>query len=266
MHAPTPKSPPDDRRTRRNVIAMMGILASTVVAATIGATKTARAGGVSYAPSGGTRTTHTGTTTVASTGASAGATDGCFLAGTKILTDSGETAVENLRAGDRVRTVSGQWRAIKRVIDWSAQRAPNRDWTDDVAPIKICRSALAPNVPQRDLYLSPSHALYLDGVLVCVGGLVNNCSIVRCSKGDADRLSYFHLELEDHQVIFAEGALVETSLGAGMAPFAPIWFGGRKSKFASRLRSAISPWVDRRNVADKVRDHLDVRGESGLAA
>jgi hypothetical protein len=258
MQAPMPKSPPDDRRTRRNVIAMAGILASTVVAATIGATKTARAGGVSYAPSGGTGTTRPGTTT--------GTTDGCFLAGTKILTDSGEIAVENLRVGDRVRTVSGQSRVIKRVIDWNAERAPHQDWTDNVAPIKICRSALAPNVPQRDLHLSPSHALYLDGVLVCVGGLVNDRSIVRCCKGDADRLSYFHLELEDHQVIFAEGALVETSLGDRMAPFAPIWFGGRKSKFASRLRSAISSWVDRRNVADKVRDRLDVRGESDLAA
>jgi Hint domain len=168
--------------------------------------------------------------------------------------------------GDRVTTVSGQSRVIKRVIDWNAERTPNQAWRDDVAPIKICRSALAPNVPQRDLYLSPSHALYLDGLLVCVGGLVNDHSIVRCSKGEADRLSYFHVELEDHQVIFAEGAPVETSLGDQMAPFAPIWFGGRKSKFASRLRSAISPWVDRRNVADKVRDRLDVRGESDLAA
>ena len=50
-------------------------------------------------------------------------------------------------------------------ISWTAERKPNRDWTDDVAPIKICRSALAPNVPHRDLYLSPGHALYLDGVL-----------------------------------------------------------------------------------------------------
>ena len=80
----------------------------------------------------------------------------CFLRGTKILTDVGETAVENLRVGDMVSTVSGELRAIKRVISWTAEREPNQDWTDDVAPIKICRSALAPNVPHRDLYLSPA--------------------------------------------------------------------------------------------------------------
>ena len=95
---------------------------------------------------------------------------------------------------------------------------------------------------------------------------MNDRSIVRCSKGEEDRLSYFHLELEDHQVIFAEGAPVELALGDGMIPFAPIWFDNRKSELASRLRSAISPWVDRRKVADKVRDRLDVRGESDLAA
>ena len=58
MHAPTPETP-DNRRTRRNVIAMAGILASTVVAATLGATKIARAGGQSWAPSGGGSSSHT---------------------------------------------------------------------------------------------------------------------------------------------------------------------------------------------------------------
>ena len=251
MHAPTSESrqAPDNRRTRRNVIAMAGILTSTaVVAATLGTTKIAHAmGGWVDPPKKG---------------------DGgqCFLCGTKILTDVGETAVENLGVGDMVSTVSGESRAIKRVISWKAERESNQDWTDDVAPIKICSSALAPNVPHRDLYLSPGHALYLDGVLIAVKGLVNDQSIVRCSKGEENRLTYFQLDLEDHQVIFAEGAPVESCLGDGMRPFAPIWFENRKSQLASRLRSAISPWVDRRKMADKVRDRLDVRGESDLAA
>ena len=129
--------------------------------------------------------------------------------------------------GDLVSTVSGQSLAIKRVDSWAVD--PDQDWTDDVAPIKVCRSALAPNVPHRDLYLSPSHALYLDGVLVCVGGLVNDRSIVRCAKGELDQVSYFHLELEGHHVILAEGAPAKSLLADRMVPFAPIWFGGRKS-------------------------------------
>jgi Hint domain len=232
------------------VIAMAGILASTV--ATIGTTTIAHAGwgrrwsGHSdrYAGRGGS----------------------CFLCGTKILTDVDETAIENLEVGDLVSTVSGQLRPIKRVISWKVERQANQDWTDDVAPIKVCRSALAPNVPHRDLYLSPAHALYLDGVLMRVSGLVNGRSIVCCSKREEDRLSYFHLEFEDHQVILAEGAPVESALGNQMIPLAPIWFDGRRSELASRLRSAISPWIDRRKVVDKVRDRLEVQGESDLAA
>ena len=246
MHALTPESgqPHDNRRTRRNVIAMTGILAS--IAATVGATTIAHAmGSMPVRPGNG---------------------GNCFLRGTKILTDVDEMAIENLGVGDMVSTVSGESRAIKRVISWTAERKPNRDWTDDVAPIKICRSALAPNVPHRDLYLSPGHALYLDGVLIAAQGLVNDRSIVRCSKGAEDRLTYFQLDLEDHQVIFAEGAPVESCLGDGMILFAPIWFENRKSQLGSRLRSAISPWVDRRKVVDKVRDRLEVRGESDLAA
>jgi hypothetical protein len=188
------------------------------------------------------------------------------LRGTKILTDAGETAIETLAAGDMVRTVSGELRAVKRVTSWNAERRADRDWTGDVAPIKVCRSALAPNVPHRDLYLSPGHALYLDGVLICVRSLVNDRSIVRCSQTEETTLTYFQLDLEDHQVIFAEGAPAESCLLDGMTPFAPIWFEGRKSELASRLRSAISPWVDRRGRADKVRDRLDARGDSVLAA
>ena len=62
-------------------------------------------------------------------------------------------------------------------------------------------------------------------------------------------------------MIFAEGAPVELALGDRMIAFAPRWFDDRKSQLASRLRSAISPWVDSRKVVDRVRDRLEVRGE-----
>jgi len=58
-------------------------------------------------------------------------------------------------------------------------------------------------------------------VLVCVGGLVNDRSIVRCAKGELDQLSYFHLELEGHHVILAEGAPASLLVDR-MVPFAPI--------------------------------------------
>jgi hypothetical protein len=47
--------------------------------------------------------------------------------------------------------------------------------------------------------------MYLDGVLIPASALVNGVSIVQAQK--VDKVEYFHLELETHDVIIAEGAL-----------------------------------------------------------
>ncbi len=189
----------------------------------------------------------------------------CFLAGTKILTANAERTVEDLRAGDTLPTISGSTRTIKKIRSWTAERRVDEKWSDDVAPIKVCRGALGPNVPQSDLYLSPNHALYVDGVLITVGNLVNARSIVRCSDYDGDLITYFHIELEDHQVIWANGAPVESRFTESMTPFAPVWTGGRRFELSSRLRSAISPWFDARTQFDKIRDRIEEQPESSFA-
>ena len=51
---------------------------------------------------------------------------------------------------------------------------PSKAWVKGVLPVRIVRSALAPNVPQADLYVTQTHALVIDGVLVPAGNLVND--------------------------------------------------------------------------------------------
>ena len=82
MPAPTPQDAqaPSFRTTRRNVIAMGGILASMAVAATVGAATKAHAMG-GWSKNWGRRSGGRGR-------------DGCFLSGTNILTDAGETKIE----------------------------------------------------------------------------------------------------------------------------------------------------------------------------
>ena len=71
-------------------------------------------------------------------------------------------------------------------------------------PVRISQFALDEWTPHRDLYLSPNHALYIDGALIPAKYLVNGTSIVQAMPEGVEEIEYFHIELETHEVIFAE--------------------------------------------------------------
>jgi autotransporter-associated beta strand protein len=134
-------------------------------------------------------------------------TAACYCRGTLILTPDGEVPVEALAIGDRVVTLSGEVRPIC----WIGQRAYDGRFIAGkraVLPIRITAGALADGVPAHDLWVSPAHSLYIDGVLVPAEHLVNGATIVQADV--VERVEYFHIELDTHDVIFADGAAAET--------------------------------------------------------
>lgn len=138
----------------------------------------------------------------------------CFAAGTRIRTAQGEIPVEHLRPGDQVMTVHGG--PLLQPLVWVGRmevdvgRLRNRA---AIAPILIRAGALGQGAPHSDLRVSPNHAMFLGGRLVPAALLVNGTTIVQ--ERWCGRVAYHHIELAQHGLVLAEGAVSETYLDAG---------------------------------------------------
>ncbi len=136
----------------------------------------------------------------------------CFVAGTRLATRHGATAVEDLREGDAVETVSG---LFARVV-WIGRREIDLEsLLDDgpARPIRIAAGAFGNGLPRREVGLSGDHAVFTGGVLVPIRSLING-STVRTDRS-VQAVRYFHVELNNHEVILAEGLPVESRLDSG---------------------------------------------------
>ncbi|WP_428425409.1 Hint domain-containing protein [Pararhizobium sp.] len=133
----------------------------------------------------------------------------CFLCGTLIMTPAGEIAIESLLIGDFVKTVHGKTMAVK----WIGRHLYKRNgasWPASVVPIRIAQHAIDQRTPNRDLYVSPGHRLLIDGVLIRAKDLVNGISIAPALPDDREMIEYYHVLLDTHEAILAEGVAAET--------------------------------------------------------
>jgi hypothetical protein len=131
----------------------------------------------------------------------------CYCRGTLIATGRGEIAVEELSISDEIMTASGELRPIK----WIGRRSYGGRFVigrNDILPVCLKAGSLGEGLPRRDLWISPHHAMCLDGVLIEARDLVNGVSIVQADE--IESIEYFHIELDSHDVILAEGAPSET--------------------------------------------------------
>ena len=143
----------------------------------------------------------------------------CYARGTMIRTPDGERPVETLRPGKQVTTlVDGE--TVPRTVTWLGHRRidlTRHPRADAMAPIRIERGAFADNVPHADLLLSPDHAVFVDGMLICVRQLVNGSTIRRERGWTA--VDYYHVELSGHAILLAEGLPAESYLDTGNRTF-----------------------------------------------
>jgi hypothetical protein len=208
----------------------------------------------------------------------------CLLKGTRVATPAGERAVENLLIGDEVLTLSGP-RAVKWIGYDKYTRSDHRPWQARVIPIRVVRSAIADQAPHSDLYLSPAHRVFVNEVLIPVRYLVNGATIAPAAPQGTAAIEYYHIELHTHEVLFAEGAPVESFMEedsereffsnfveyerlygrdeARMTPFAPILdYRNRSQRLAGLARSIVSSLVDVRDPIQVARDQLARRADA----
>ena len=135
----------------------------------------------------------------------------CYAAGTRIKTRSGEVPVERLVPGDMVQahfagTVPVVWIGHRHV---NCRRHPD---PASVWPVRVAAHAFGPRMPARDLVLSPDHAVFVDDVLIPIRHLINGRTIAR---EKVDTVTYYHVELGEHDVLLAEGLPAESYLENG---------------------------------------------------
>jgi len=139
----------------------------------------------------------------------------CFASGTRILTPDGEKPVEQLQAGDEVLTARAGHESVAEII-WVGQRSidlARHAMPEKVRPIRILAGAFGPGLPERDLRLSPDHALFIDGHLIEAKTLVNGVTVI--AEQNTRYVTYHHIETASHDVVLAEGLPAETYLESG---------------------------------------------------
>jgi hypothetical protein len=199
------------------------------------------------------------------------------------MTPAGEVAIEDIQIGDLVQTMRGEAMAVKWIGRHFYKRSGS-SWNAKVVPVRVARHALDQATPHTDLYLSPGHSLFIDGAFIRVQDLVNGTSIAAVAPVGRE-IEYFHIVLDTHEVILAEGAAAETFLVRGsdhenftnfieftrlhsgtqppaMVPFAPVvGYGGRKH-LKALLRLGLRRFIPSRAPAPQdIYERIAARGE-----
>lgn len=182
----------------------------------------------------------------------------CYCAGTGIATPHGDVAVETLKTGDTVLTADGR----ETKVTWLGRQPVDTRLTHPakVNPICISAGALAEGVPARDLFVSPDHALEIDGTLYQASALVNGRSIRVVESMPREGFTYYHVETAAHELLLAENCPAESFIEMG--DLADGFINRAERPDAAPLAEMDLPRIaTRRLVPADLKARLDARAE-----
>ncbi|MCU0905438.1 MAG: Hint domain-containing protein, partial [Tabrizicola sp.] len=142
----------------------------------------------------------------------------CFTAGTRILTERGLVAVEELQPGEMVVTRDNGAQPLR----WVGKRTLSRRELaarPELQPVRIAMGALGGDGPDRSMLVSPQHRVLIEGaraemyfgepeVLVPAKHLVGLADVSRALP--AEGVTYVHILFDRHEIVQSDGIWTES--------------------------------------------------------
>ena len=142
----------------------------------------------------------------------------CFSAGTRIMTDRGPVAVEQLQPGDLVLTRDNGFQPLR----WVGQRrlsSADLQARPQLQPVRIAAGALGADGPERTMLVSPQHRVLIEGaraemyfgeaeVLVPAKHLVGLAEVSRALPEEG--VTYVHILFDRHEIVLSDGIWTES--------------------------------------------------------
>ncbi|NDW54128.1 Hint domain-containing protein [Aliiroseovarius sp. PrR006] len=142
----------------------------------------------------------------------------CFAKGTRIATPTGPQRIETLSEGNKVLTADGdsctiRWIGRREVSMFEMLHAPK------LRPVRIRAGALGNHLPECDLLVSRQHRILIRSKIAermfgTKEVLIPAIKLVGCTGIEVEdqprALEYFHILLDDHEILLANGAPAES--------------------------------------------------------
>lgn len=142
----------------------------------------------------------------------------CYAKGTRILTKNGFVPIEQIKLKDNIlingliynnkNTQLDEKYTFEPVV-WISSFKINK-LSNKSRPICIKKKALGKSCPVTDLYVSPNHGIIINNKLIRAKELINGTTIFQDHTYES--IEYYHIELDRHSVINANGVWSETYL------------------------------------------------------
>ncbi|SMO99060.1 Hint domain-containing protein [Paracoccus laeviglucosivorans] len=199
----------------------------------------------------------------------------CFTSGTLIRTKGGLVAVEKLQIGDEIATVDSGFQAL-RWVGSTQITAQDLRRNPKLLPVRIRAGVLGDGIPARDLVVSQQHRILVRSkiavrmfgkseILVAAKQLLSIPGIEIAA--DVERVEYFHLLFDRHEIIYSENAATE-SLYTGAEAMKSIGASAREEIYTlfPELRSNSDPASARTLVSGRMGRQLAMRHAKNEAA